>query len=93
MRIHKLLIIVALAFAFQNANAQTFGVKAGLNYSTFLGPTVANENHGYSNGFHFGLSYSYDFTDLFSIRTELFYIQNGTTYDYSGGLVLHHSPT
>ena len=84
MRIYKLLIIVALGFIFQWSNAQTFGVKAGLNYSTFRAPTETNESYGYSNGFHFGLSYAYDFTDLFSLRTELFYIQNGSTYDYSG---------
>lgn len=86
MRSYKFLFIIIFAFAFQMGTAQTFGVRAGLNYSTFLGPTETGveESYGFSNGFHFGLSYSYDFTDLFSVRTELVYIQNGSTYDYTG---------
>ncbi len=86
MRIYKYLFAVILALLFQTVNAQTFGVKAGLNYSRFLGPTETgvDESFGFSNGFHFGLSYSYDFTDLFSIRTELFYIQNGSKYSFQG---------
>ncbi|MEM9546408.1 MAG: outer membrane beta-barrel protein [Bacteroidota bacterium] len=86
MRIYTYFFAVIIALSFQTMNAQTFGVKAGLNYSKFLGPTETgvNESYGFSNGFHFGLTYSYDFTDLFSIRTELFYIQNGSTYSYDG---------
>ena len=86
MRLYKFLFIFILGFTIQLGTAQTFGVRAGLNYSTFLGPTEAgvDESFGYSNGFHFGLSYSYDFTDLFSLRTELVYIQNGSTYDFKG---------
>jgi len=86
MRLYKFLVVAFFVCSIQLASAQTFGVKAGLNYSTFLGPTETgvNENYGFSNGFHFGLSYSYDFTDLFSLRTELMYIQNGTSYDYTG---------
>lgn len=86
MRLYKFLFILIFAFTIQLGNSQTFGVRAGLNYSTFLGPTQegVEETFGYSNGFHFGLSYSYDFTDLFSLRTELVYIQNGSKYDYKG---------
>jgi hypothetical protein len=86
MRLYKFLFILIFAFTVQLGITQTFGVRAGLNYSTFLGPTEpdVNESFGFSNGFHFGLSYSYDFTDLFSLRTELVYIQNGSTYDYEG---------
>jgi len=72
MRIYTYLFAIIFSFAIQSVHAQTFGVKAGLNYSTFLGPTESGveEKYGFSNGFHFGLSYSYDFTDLFSLRTE-----------------------
>jgi len=77
-----------LAFTFNASQAQTFGVRAGLNYSKFLGPTVsadnATEKYGFSNGFHFGLSYAYDFTDIFSLRSELVYVQNGSTLNYDG---------
>lgn len=88
MRISKIYIIILLTLCTSIASSQTFGVRAGLNYSTFLGPTETAENvvenYGLSTGFHFGLTYAYDFTDLFSIRTELVYIQNGASYDYDG---------
>lgn len=88
MKFIKLIIVVAVAFTFNAVHAQTFGVRAGLNYSTFLGPTITADNvsekHGFSSGFHFGLSYAYDFTDIFSLRTELVYIQNGSKYNYDG---------
>lgn len=71
-----------------HTDAQTFGVRAGLNYSTFLGPTESgpnvDENNGFSSGFHFGLTYAYDFTDLFSLRAEIVYVQNGSKYSYYG---------
>lgn len=86
MRLYKFLFILIFAFSIQLGTSQTFGVRAGLNYSKFLGPTESdvNESYSFSNGFHFGLSYAYDFTDLFSIRTELVYIQKGSKYDYDG---------
>jgi hypothetical protein len=86
MKIYKSLFVLVFFATCQLTNAQTFGVKAGLNYSKFLGPTETgvDENYSFSNGFHFGLSYAYNFTDLFSLRTELFYIQNGSSYSYQG---------
>ncbi len=88
MKFIKLILFLVIAFTISSSEAQTFGVRAGLNYSTFLGPSIstdnAEENYGFSNGFHFGLSYAYDFTDLFSLRSEIVYIQNGSTYEYDG---------
>tara|TARA_R110000737_G_C14584179_1_gene486284 strand:+ start:963 stop:1844 length:882 start_codon:yes stop_codon:yes gene_type:complete len=88
MKFIKLLFVVVVAFTINSSQAQTFGVRSGLNYSKFLGPSIsadnATEKYGLSSGFHFGLSYAYDFTDIFSLRTELVYIQNGSTYEYDG---------
>jgi len=88
MRFYSIVFAILLVGIAQVSKAQTFGVKAGLNYSTFRGPTESGSNvseqYGYSNGFHFGLSYSYNVTDIFSIRTELFYIQNGARQSYEG---------
>ena len=88
MKFIKLLLVVIIAFTMNSSQAQTFGVRAGLNYSKFLGPSVSNQNaeevFSYSNGFHFGLSYAYDFTDLFSLRSEIVYIQNGSKYEFDG---------
>jgi len=89
MKINKLLFAFVLGFvSISVSQAQTFGVRAGLNYSTFRGPTETADNvtekYGTSTGFHFGLSYAYDFTDLFSLRSEIVYIQNGSSYEYDG---------
>ncbi len=85
MKSIKFLFLLAFIFTITSAtSAQTFGVRAGLNYSTFLGDKLPQETHGFSTGFHFGMTYSYDFTDLFSLRSELVYIQNGVDYNYSG---------
>jgi len=88
MKIIKYICIVLVLAQASNMSAQTFGVRAGLNYSKFLGPTEqapnVNEQNNFATGFHFGLTYAYDFTDLFSLRSELVYIQNGTDYQYDG---------
>lgn len=68
--------------------AQSFniGVRAGLNYSTFRGPVEAdiNEDYGMSSGFHFGLNYAQNFSDLFSVRLEVLYVQNGAKKSFGG---------
>lgn len=70
------------------AMAQSFniGVRAGLNYGTFRGPVEEsiNEEFGSSAGFHFGLNYAQNFTDIFSVRLEVLYIQNGTKQSFGG---------
>lgn len=88
MRIIKVLVVLVIMTTYVSVNAQTFGVRAGLNYSKLLGPTETGpgviESNGFSGGFHFGLTYAYDFTDLFSLRSELVYIQNGSSYNFDG---------
>lgn len=88
MKIIKLVFAIVFVIQFSSLNAQTFGVRAGLNYSKFLGPTETGpdvtETNSFSSGFHFGLTYAYDFTDLFSLRSEIVYIQNGNKYDFDG---------
>lgn len=68
--------------------AQSFniGVRAGLNYSTFRGPLEKsiNEDYGVSSGFHFGLNYAQNLSDLFSIRLEVLYVQNGAKQSFGG---------
>lgn len=70
------------------AMAQSFniGVRAGLNYSTFRGPLEESikEDYGVSGGFHFGINYAQNFTDIFSIRLEVLYIQNGAKQSFGG---------
>ena len=68
------------------AQAFNIGVRAGLNYGTFRGPVESsiNEDYGVSSGFHFGLNYAQNFTDVFSVRLEVLYIQNGAKQSFGG---------
>jgi Outer membrane protein beta-barrel domain len=74
------LILFAVHFSF----AQSIGVRAGLNYSTFSGPLETNEKFGLANGIHFGISYGYKFTNTFMLRTELLYNQMGSKQKFDG---------
>ncbi len=66
------------------------GFKAGLNFSTFNGPseTDANGNELESlklnSGFHISGMINYNITDLFGIRAEIMYSQKGTDYSFNG---------
>ena len=60
------------------------GVRAGLNYSKFQGPLEVNESFTVSNGFHFGINYTYVLPSKVGFRAELLYIQRGTQQNYKG---------
>lgn len=68
------------------AQGMLFGIRAGLSYSQFLGPTteVQDESFSLANGFHFGINVGYKFNDFVSVRTEILYNQMGTKYKYDG---------
>lgn len=68
------------------AQSYNIGIRAGLNYGKFSGPLeeVINEDYGVSSGFHFGINYAQNFTDLFSVRLEVLYIQNGSKQSFGG---------
>ena len=69
-------------FAFSQGSK--IGVRAGLNYSWFNGPKEEGESFTTSNGFHFGINYSYYFSPYFGIRGEILYTQKGNTQNYVG---------
>lgn len=71
---------------FSQTIGQSFGIRAGLNYSKFSGNLEegVNESYGLANGFHFGVNYAYKFADDFSIKSELLYTQIGSLYNYDG---------
>jgi hypothetical protein len=79
-----------LLFAFFSFNtiltAQSFGIRAGLNYTKFSGPLEqgVNEKFSLANGFHFGVNYAYKVADIFSIKGELLYTQIGSKYTFDG---------
>lgn len=78
--IFSCLILFTVHFTY----AQSIGVRAGLNYSTFSGPLETNEKFGVANGIHFGISYGYKFTNTFMLRTELLYNQMGSKQKFEG---------
>jgi hypothetical protein len=81
-----LLILIITIAAFTDNYSQSIGIRAGLNYSQFNGPTVAasNEKYSFGSGFHFGINYNQLITDDSYLRFELLYIQNGTKYELNG---------
>lgn len=84
---HKYLIIVFLSLSWCSyTNAQSFGIRAGLNYTKFSSPleTGVNEKYSLTNGFHFGVNYAYKFNNILSLKGELLYTQIGTKYNYDG---------
>ena len=67
-----------------NAQDTKIGVRAGLNYSWFTGAKEVGETFSASNGFHFGINYSYYFNQFFGLRAEILYNQRGNTQNYQG---------
>lgn len=86
--IKKIILASTFTFLAAIAMAQSFniGVRAGLNYGTFRGPLdeSINEDYSISGGFHFGINYAQNFTDIFSVRLEVLYIQNGSKQSFGG---------
>lgn len=67
-------------------SAQSFGIRAGLNYTKFSGPLEqgVKEKFTLANGFHFGVNYAYKVADVFSVKGELLYTQIGSKYTFDG---------
>lgn len=75
------LLIFATSIHSQGYN---IGIRAGLNQSTFLGPSElrANESYGLNGGFHFGLNFQWNFNDIIGVRSEVLYTQIGSSYNF-----------
>ncbi len=70
-----------------------FGVRAGIDFSKFLGELEVGESYDYSNGFHFGINYTYYVTDYFGFGGEVIYQQKGTKRNFNGsGFYPIHKP-
>ncbi len=81
-------LFVALLGLNQSLEAQDykFGIRGGLNYSSFMGPLNNNADYSESyilnNGIHFGVTFAYHLNDNFGFRTEVAYNQIGTRYKF-----------
>jgi len=84
----KYISLVLIALFTMNLNAQNyhFGIRAGMNYAKFLGPSEANvvEDFNLNNGFHFGIVGLMELNDYFSVGAEILYNQLGSKYHYEG---------
>lgn len=82
----RMLLVLLFGLFLSGLMAQSFGIRAGLNYTKFSGPLEqgVSEQFSLTNGFHFGVNYAYKFADIFSLRGELLYTQIGTNYKFDG---------
>ncbi|MGE5357105.1 MAG: outer membrane beta-barrel protein [Deltaproteobacteria bacterium] len=86
----KKLIFIFLFFVAYTFNLYSqefhFGIRGGMNFSTFLGPVESDvlETNKINNGFHFGIEGIYSFNDYLSAATEIQYSQIGSKYKYNG---------
>jgi len=81
------IISTLLIFCFSiTAIGQTsFGLRTGLNFNTLLSDDLEEgENFGTNTGFHIGLAFNRQFTDIWGVRAELVYSQKGGRYAYDG---------
>ena len=93
MKSHRLLLVlVALIGMSASATSQglTYGFRAGISFSKFIGDSEmddagnALDEFNFTSGFHIGFSMNYSVTDLFGFRGELLFSQRGTEYRYNG---------
>jgi len=80
----KYILLASLICIITLSNAQSVGVRAGINLSKFSGPLEATERYSFSNGFHFGINYGYKFTKKLMLRAEVVYSQAGTKQTFDG---------
>jgi hypothetical protein len=80
------LTCLAVLFLVIQAFSQSFGIRAGLNYTKFGSPLEqgVTEKYSLANGFHFGINYAYKFADKLALRGEFLYTQIGTNYEFHG---------
>lgn len=67
-----------------------YGFKTGLNFASMKGPSDVDadgkELESWDNvtGFHIGASFAYNFTDNYSVQTELLFSKRGAKYTFDG---------
>ena len=82
----KGLILILSLMIVSSLRSQDYdiGIRAGLNFSQFSGPTESdvNESYSISSGFHFGINFQWNFNRFFGLKSEIIYSQSGTKYVY-----------
>lgn len=80
-----LLIVAVFAFSFANAQGFKFGVKGGVNLSTFTGGDKESifGDPDYKTSYHFGIIPGYQFDDFWGIKPEILYSSKGYQLTYT----------
>ena len=78
------LLLIGLLFQVQAQGRLSYGFKAGLNFNNITGDKLPEESYNNNIGFHIGVIFKYELTDLFGLRWELMYSQKGVKYTYLG---------
>lgn len=87
----KTLLLIGLTLftltSFGQNRATEFGIKGGLNYSSFIDRNDKDIPADYNGkvGFHIGGFISLGISDKLSIRPELLYSQQGSNFSINGG--------
>jgi len=80
MRYILILSFIMLGLGVQ-AQGYNIGIRAGLGQNKFSGPLETGESYGLTGGFHFGIAFQWNFSDLVGVRSEILYNQMGSAYN------------
>ena len=78
----NLIVLLFVVCSLPLLSQHKVGIRAGVNFNKFSGPQEQGEDYKMSNGFHFGINYTYLYSDKLSFRGELAYIQRGGKQSY-----------
>ncbi len=85
------LFVLLFAFApLSVAQEIGYGIRVGLNFNKINGPSEMDidgkdlETFDFNTGFHVGGVVIFKFTDLFGVKTGIFFSQRGMKYKYEG---------
>ena len=81
----SLLLITICVIGQVQGQGFNLGIRAGLAQSKFIGPIESglDESFGLAGGFHFGINFQWNFTDVLGLKTEFMYNQKGSAYNMS----------
>lgn len=90
MKFKCALALLLTTFVFSLDAQIRYGFKTGLNFASMKGPSDVDadgkELESWDNvtGFHIGASFAYNFTDNYSVQTELLFSKRGAKYTFDG---------
>ena len=85
----NLIVLLFVVCSLPLLSQHKVGIRAGVNFNKFSGPQEQGEDYKMSNGFHFGINYTYLYSDKLSFRGELAYIQRGGKQSYIDLSLIH----